>query len=48
MTLLRRTMYGMYLQQHYSDEARQVLEERYGDDIIVKTESRIWRGFADD
>jgi hypothetical protein len=31
----------VYLQR-YSDEARQVLENRYGQDIIVDTESRIW------
>ena len=28
--------------QCYSDEARQVLENRYGQDIVVDTESRIW------
>jgi hypothetical protein len=28
----------------YSDEARQLLEDRYGDDIIVKSESRMWGG----
>ena len=31
----------VYLQR-YSDEARQVLENRYGQDIVVDTESRIW------
>jgi hypothetical protein len=29
--------------ERYSDEARQLLEDRYGDDIVVKTESRMWR-----
>ena len=32
----------VYLQR-YSDEACQLLEDRYGDDIVVKTESRMWR-----
>lgn len=27
---------------HYSDEARQLLIERYGSDIVVSTESRSW------
>jgi hypothetical protein len=31
----------VYLQR-YSDEARQVLENRYGQDIVVDTESRMW------
>jgi hypothetical protein len=36
----------VYLER-YSDEARQLLEDRYGDDIIVKTESRMWRALPD-
>jgi hypothetical protein len=30
----------------YSDDARQVLLHRYGQDIIVDTESRKWRSFG--
>jgi hypothetical protein len=29
--------------QHYSDDARQVLVDRYGQDIEVDTQSRQWR-----
>ncbi len=28
---------------HYSEEARQVLTDRYGEDIVVEAESRQWR-----
>jgi hypothetical protein len=31
----------------YSGEAHQLLEDRYGDDIIVKTESRMWSALGD-
>jgi len=36
----------VYLER-YSDEARQLLDDRYGDDIIVKAESRMWRARPD-
>ncbi len=29
--------------EHYSDDARQVLVHRYGQDIVVDTQSRQWR-----
>ena len=29
--------------EHYSDDARRVLVDRYGQDIVVDTQSRQWR-----